>query len=173
MAIHYEAWCTVANQNGFKLDKDLYLSMAGIPANKVTQTINEQYHLSLDPKSISRQKGLAFLELVRDHPITEIKSVVNIVRKYHGVLPMAIGTGSRRSIAKIVIQSLCLEDYIPILVAADDVMRHKPFPDTFMKCAEMMDIPYENCMVFEDGNPGLEAAKTAGMTPVDVRLFNH
>jgi HAD superfamily hydrolase (TIGR01509 family) len=56
-------------------------------------------------------------------------------------------------------------------VTADDVVRHKPDPETFLKCAEMMGVEPEFCQVFEDGELGMQAAQRAGMILTDVRPF--
>jgi len=143
--------------------------MAGIPAEKVVHVINEKYSLSLSPADISKQKAEAFLEIVKTTSIKAIDPVVQIVKDYYGKLPMALGTGSRKAIAKMTIDSIGLTPYFEILVAAEDVVHHKPYPDTFLRCAELLKIEPEYCMVFEDGEPGLDAAKRAGMVPVDIR----
>ncbi len=54
------------------------------------------------------------------------------------------------------------------VVAADHVVNHKPAPDTFLLCAERMGVAPEKCVVFEDADFGLQAAKRAGMDAVDV-----
>ncbi|HAT1616567.1 TPA: HAD-IA family hydrolase, partial [Raoultella ornithinolytica] len=56
-------------------------------------------------------------------------------------------------------------------IAADHVQNHKPAPDTFLLCAERMGVAPERCVVFEDADFGLQAAKRAGMDAVDVRLL--
>ena len=48
---------------------------------------------------------------------------------------------------------------------------HKPEPETFMKCAELLNIEPQYCQVFEDGELGMQAAHTAGMLLTDVRPF--
>ncbi len=84
---------------------------------------------------------------------------------------MAVGTGGKRTIASETLQILGLDKYIPILVSADDVENHKPEPETFLKCAELMGISPRNCQVFEDANLGFQAAKAAGMMLTDVTPF--
>jgi HAD superfamily hydrolase (TIGR01509 family) len=56
-----------------------------------------------------------------------------------------------------------LDKYFDILVSNEDVARPKPFPDTFLKCAELMGVPPSVCEVFEDAQLGIEAAQSAGM----------
>ena len=59
------------------------------------------------------------------------------------------------------------------IVTADDVTHHKPEPETFLKCAELVGVKAENCQVLEDGVLGMEAAKTAGMFLIDVRPITY
>ena len=51
----------------------------------------------------------------------------------------------------------------PAIVSADDVENSKPDPETFFKCADQLNVPYDNCIVFEDAPKGVEAAANAGM----------
>ena len=49
--------------------------------------------------------------------------------------------------------------------------RHKPDPDIFLEAARRIGIAPEHCLVFEDAEPGLEAARRAGMRALDIRRF--
>ena len=51
---------------------------------------------------------------------------------------------------------------------AADVARGKPEPDIFLLAAERMGVPPARCLVFEDGEPGLVAARRAGMQALYV-----
>jgi HAD superfamily hydrolase (TIGR01509 family) len=66
---------------------------------------------------------------------------------------------------------LGLEKYFEILVSKEDVPHPKPAPDTFLRCAEIMQAEPADCQVFEDGDPGLRAARTAGMIATDIRPY--
>lgn len=69
------------------------------------------------------------------------------------------------------LQHLGLLNHFDAIVGADDVKRHKPEPDTFLRCAELIGVPATRCVVFEDADFGLQAAHAAGMDAVDVRLL--
>jgi HAD superfamily hydrolase (TIGR01509 family) len=56
-------------------------------------------------------------------------------------------------------------------VTAEDTERHKPEPDVFLEAARRLKIDANDCLVFEDADLGVEAAKRAGMRCVDVRHF--
>ena len=101
--------------------------------------------------------------------VKPIDAVVAVAKENYGKLPMAVGTGSDRRRAETMLRHANLLHLFVGLVCAEDVKRHKPYPDTFMKCADIMGIPYECCEVFEDGTPGLQAASSAVMIATDVK----
>lgn len=88
---------------------------------------------------------------------------------YYKKLPMALGTGGTKAIATKTMKIVKLDSYFDILVTADDVKNHKPHPDTFLQAAEQLGISPERCLVFEDGEPGINAAKAANMEVLDIR----
>ena len=74
---------------------------------------------------------------------------------------MAIASGSSRKswvplLAKFGIQA-------DALVGAEDVKRGKPHPDLFLCAAEKLGVQPANCIVIEDSEAGIDAAKAAGM----------
>ena len=84
---------------------------------------------------------------------------------------MSLGTGGTEYIATETIKAADLTSYFDIMVSADDVTNFKPHPETFLKCAEKMGVSPEKCLVFEDGQPGIDAAIAAGMQFLDIRTI--
>lgn len=78
-------------------------------------------------------------------------------------IKMAIGSAAIPFNIAFVLDNLRLNDYFPILVSADDVVTSKPHPDTFLQCAEALNVSPSDCIVFEDAPKGVEAAQNAGM----------
>ena len=105
------------------------------------------------------------------HLAKPIDPVVEIVKKYHGKLPMAIGTGGNRKAVERTLVLTGLRKYFEIIVTANDVDNFKPHPETFLRCAELMNVDPAHIEVFEDGAQGLEAARMAGMIATDVRTW--
>jgi len=84
---------------------------------------------------------------------------------------MSIGTGSTQFGARRTLSILNMEHYFNPIITADDVTNFKPAPDTFLKCAELMGVAPKDCVVFEDGILGIQAAETAGMMVIDVNNY--
>ena len=59
-----------------------------------------------------------------------------------------------------------------IIVSGDDMPRTKPYPDIFIKTAELLKLHTNECLVIEDSSNGVKAAKMAGMYCVAFRNPN-
>lgn len=166
---HLNAWKKFAANHGFSFPDNLFYELTGVPTIKLVPIINEKLGLDLDVTETVSEKEKYFLELLSG--VKPIMKVVEVAEEYFGRLPMSLGTGGRRDIANLTIKAAGLEKYFPIMVAAEDVENHKPHPDTFLKCAELMNVSPKFCQVFEDGDLGLEAGRRAGMITTDIRKY--
>lgn len=167
LPVHMTTWNKVGETYGFKFDPQIMLEMTGRATIEFARRIVDQYELSVDPEEIVKLKQETFWDL--SQLLEPVKEIISIVKEYHGKLPMAVGTGASRKSTEVQLKELQIAGYFDAVVTANDVTRHKPNPDTFLKCAELMGVEPEKCQVFEDGDLGIEAAKKAGMMVTDVR----
>jgi len=166
MPIHFIAYRNILREFGVEFTPELFITLAGVPAIQTISRINELFGTSLDPEKFGKLKEAEYeKEMVRMQPV---EPVVQLIREYHGKLPMSVGTGGYRRLAWKTLEILDLKNYFSILVSTEDVENHKPAPDTFLKCAELMGVDPAYCQVFEDGQLGIEAARAGGMMAVDV-----
>ncbi|WP_194208147.1 fructose-1-phosphate/6-phosphogluconate phosphatase [Superficieibacter sp. 1612_C1] len=166
---HRKAWNEVLGGYGLSFDMAAMVSLNGSPTWRIAQAIIELNQADLDPHQLAREKTDAVKAMLLD--TVQPLPLIEVVKAWHGRRPMAVGTGSERAIAEALLAHLDLRRYFSAVVAADDVKNHKPAPDTFLLCAERMGVAPEKCVVFEDADFGLQAARLAGMDAVDVRLL--
>ena len=103
-----------------------------------------------------------FLEMLTD--VTPIEPVRAIAERYRGVLPMAVASGGYREVIGKTIRFVGITDWFDAMVCAEDTARHKPEPDVFLEAARRLGVADPTkCVVFEDTDIGLEAARLAGM----------
>lgn len=166
---HRKAWDQVLSRYGLSFDEQVIAGLNGSPSWRVAQVIIASHQADLDPFRLAQEKTDAvkvmLLDCVRPLPLIEV------VKEYHGRKRMAVGTGSEHAMADALLEHLGLRDCFDVIVGADDVERHKPEPDTFLRCAALIGVAPERCVVFEDADFGLQAARAAGMDVVDVRLL--
>ena len=170
MPSHYLSWKKLADAQNFEFTEELFYSLAGVPTQKIALLLNDKYGLSLDPEKVEEEKESMFLEIV-GKTLKPVNAVVDILKKYYGKMPVSCGTGNIREIALLTLEYIGLDGYFDIIVTAEDVNYPKPHPETFLKCAKLMGVKPDVCQVFEDGEPGLRAAKEAGMFASDVRPY--
>lgn len=166
MPVHFNVYRNILKNYGVDFTPEIFDTLAGIPAIGTFEKINEIYGLNLDAFEMGHYKEAEYEKMM--HLIKPIEPVVDIILQYHGKLPMAVGTGGFTRLSWKALKILNLDKYFNILVSSEDVKNHKPFPDTFLKCAELMGVVPEFCQVFEDGKLGMKAAETAGMMAVNV-----
>ena len=95
--------------------------------------------------------------------------MVAIARREKGKRKLAVASGGWKRVVKESLTLVGVEDLFDAIVGADDVEKGKPEPDVFLKAAEKIGVLPGNCLVYEDGDLGIEAAKRAGMEVIDVR----
>ena len=61
---------------------------------------------------------------------------------------------------------------VDAIITADRVTHSKPHPECFLLGAETLDVPVENCIVFEDSFHGIEAGNRAGMKVIGLATTN-
>lgn len=98
-----------------------------------------------------------------------IESVVAVAAAYRGKLPIAVASGGYRDTITRTLDRLGIRDWFDAMVTAEDTPRHKPEPDVFLEAAKRLKVDPAKCVVFEDTDIGLEAARRAGMPGIDVR----
>lgn len=161
MPAHLKAWQITANEFGFPFEINWLHALGGMPSKKIVAEINRVYGLDLAPETVSQFKMKTFAENSNDISVIEVTE--QMLQKYYNQKAIAIGTGSQRESAQRLLTQTGLIDKIDVIVAANDVIGHKPEPDTFLLAAKRLNVEPEQCVVFEDTLLGLQAAHAAGM----------
>lgn len=81
-------------------------------------------------------------------------------------LRCAVGSSGYRANVDFVLDKCHIERYFQAAVAGDEVTRCKPDPEIYLTAAAKLGLKAEECIVFEDAEAGIEAAKRAGMKVV-------
>ncbi|HDX8594794.1 TPA: beta-phosphoglucomutase family hydrolase [Aeromonas dhakensis] len=166
MPRHLDAWEATSAEFGLPFDRAQLNEYGGIPTRKIVAILAEQHGLTIDVEAFTRRKVALYMEHIQQ--VSVFPAMWELVRRCHGKVPMGIGTGSPRNQAESILKSTGLDAYIQVVVSADDVVNHKPHPDTFLQVAEQLGANPANCLVFEDTQIGLQAGRAAGMGTVLV-----
>jgi beta-phosphoglucomutase family hydrolase len=167
--VHMECWNEICKTFNYQFQIEVLTRMTGMPTRRFAEYIKQDSGCELSVDEIMKLKQGHFHRLV--HTIKPFDKMAAFVKENHGKIPMSVGTGGSRRSSRLILETIGMLSYFDIVVTADDVTKHKPEPDTFLKCAELMGIKPGLCQVFEDGEMGMMAARTAGMMVTDVREY--
>lgn len=170
MPAHYRAWLHVTKHHGILFDEDRFYALGGRPTRDILATLANEASIEIDLDHASEMKETAFLEQVKH--VKAIDPVIAALRRAHGHLPVAVVTGGYRDVCEKILLQIGIREFFDCIVASEDTNRHKPHPDPFLEAARRLGVAPEGCLVWEDSDLGIEAARQAGMSWIDVRSFH-
>lgn len=169
MPSHAKAWEMVGQHFGYPFNGNLLYEMGGAPVKTIALEMMKRHTMPLDQLNnvieLKREYGK---ELIMKH--AALLPAANVVRSFYSKKPLALGTGSHRAMTEILLDKFDFEKYFSAIITAEDIQNHKPAPDTFLRCAELIKVKPQRCLVFEDGDLGIQAGLRAGMDVFDVRV---
>jgi HAD superfamily hydrolase (TIGR01509 family) len=171
MPVHFGVWQVVARRHGLTFPEERFYSLGGVPTPRIAAMLIAEAGLTLDAVAVAAEKEQVYVDglfsgALAVRPIEPIIAIAR-ARKADGLL--AIASGSSRRLVTHTLEALGIADWFGAVVAAEDTVRHKPDPDVFLEAARRLAVDPARCTVYEDTDLGLEAARRAGMTGVDVR----
>jgi HAD superfamily hydrolase (TIGR01509 family) len=168
MPAHYKAWLAMLGRFGIPFPETRFYAMGGMPTASIIRILAGEVGVVVtDVDAMVLEKEQLFLAHL--DAVTPIQPVISIAAAHRGKLPIAVASGGYRDTITRTLDRLAIRDWFNAMVTAEDTTRHKPDPDVFLEAARRLNVEAAKCVVFEDTDIGLEAARRAGMLGIDVR----
>lgn len=167
MPLHSAAWSEALQPYGIDCPPSFIDTHAGLPAEQVAKEAASHWGVELDPANVAAKKEALFEQKI--HLAGPVEVVLETARGYFGKLPMGVVSGGIGKLVQLTLEGIGAAELFPVIVTADDPVAPKPSPEIFLEAARRLGVEPTKCHVFEDGDPGIIAAKAAGMTCTDVR----
>jgi len=169
MPTHYIAWSRSMAAHGIDFPETRFYSLGGVPAVPIINMLAQEHGLSVNAEEIAEAKEKLFLDLIGEvQPVVPVKAIAQFHREH---IPMAIATGSETWVAEKILKALGIHEWFGAVVGADQIANPKPAPDVYLKAAELIGVDPKRCHAFEDTALGMESARNAGMTVVDIHTL--
>lgn len=169
MPWHFKTWQLVVSEMGSPLKGDaLMKELYGNGAELMNRLIPGRIFTEEEAKAIVDAKEERYRRMYGNE-ITVLEGAREFLEEaFKMQIPMGIGTASNQANIDFAIDFLNLRHYLSAIVGADDVQLSKPHPETWLKLADALQTPPEQCIVFEDAPKGVEAAQKAGMKSIAI-----
>lgn len=169
---HYQAWKTMADELGVYFDETINHRLRGVSRMDSLEIILERYEgpdLSLREKEkLAEKKNEIYRTLLEsmtpDDVTKEVRDTLTKLREKG--YKLAIGSSSKN--AKFILEKVELKDAFDAISDGNNITKSKPDPEVFLKAAEYLGLPPKACMVVEDAEAGIEAAKRVACTQLEL-----
>jgi HAD superfamily hydrolase (TIGR01509 family) len=166
MPLHFLAWKKALAEWDCPFEEKIFYAWGGMPVAEIISTLNAKHGLRMPVEEVSRRKEGLYFELLPK--LKAVPEVVEHIEAQHGRIPFAVVSGSTRESVVASLTVLKLLDRFDTLVCAGEYKKSKPDPEAFLMAAENLRVAPKSCLVFEDTEMGIQAAKAAGMASVRV-----
>jgi beta-phosphoglucomutase len=162
---HYMAWKALADEEGIYFDEQINNRLRGVSRmesleiilERAFKTYTEEEKIAMATKKNDIYKEL----LVQMSPADLLEDVAKTLKGLkEGGVKIAIGFSSKN--ARTILNQIGLGDTFDKISDGNNISNSKPDPEVFLKAAEMLGLDPKNCLVVEDAEAGIAAAKAGG-----------
>ncbi|MCX7709669.1 MAG: beta-phosphoglucomutase [Clostridia bacterium] len=168
---HYLAWKRLAREFGFDFTEDDNEQFKGVSRMRCMELLASMAGLNLSDEEkvhLADLKNTWYVEYIsnmnKDEILPGFLSFITDLREKG--YKTALASASKN--AGLILERLEIKDCFDSVVDGNDVQRSKPDPQVFEMAASRLGIDQERCIVFEDAQAGIDAAKAAKMTCIGI-----
>ena len=164
---HYQAWQALADRLGLAFDREKNNLLRGVSRMASLEIVlGEQTgtYSSAEKEKFAEEKNCLYRQfLSRMSPADldpEVKTTLEYIRD--AGMKTAIGSSSKNT--PYILERIGLDRFFDAVSDGNCITHSKPHPEVFLKAAEMIRLPPEDCLVVEDAHAGVEAAVLGGFS---------
>ena len=170
---HWRSWQAVMAREGVAISKADFLATFG---QRNEEILRGWLGPSTHPhriRQVGADKEIAYRSYVTAEGVAPLPGAAECVRSLHTAgWRQAIASSGPRLNVEVMHAALGFDGLIEILVSAEDVSAGKPDPEVFLVAARRLGVKFDRCVVVEDAEAGIEAARRAGMRSIGVGSGN-
>ena len=167
-AVYVDAMRHAVEAVGFSMSDAFAHSLIGIPGLESNAIIREHLGAAFPFENYNRRYEQRVRLVLEEAVPVKAGAAALLAALTERGLKLAVATSARREPAERNLRRSALLDHVPVLVTRDDVARGKPYPDVFLRAAELLGVAPASCLAVEDLFNGVRAAHAAGMMTVMV-----
>jgi HAD superfamily hydrolase (TIGR01509 family) len=165
--LYFQATREVLATIDIELTRELYIEHfltkdTGVSALAISKGISDG-----DIEELRRVRNERYTQLLRTEPLV-IDGVRDVLVALHGSHSMGIVTSSRQDHFDVIHERSGLLPYFQFVLTSADFSKSKPDPEPYLLALERSGFHKDECLVIEDSERGLAAAKAAGLRCIVV-----
>ena len=161
---HFKADIDTMAEYGVIKDQKFYEAFAGTLTSDRMRILKDLFKLDIPVEEMVKKREDMILEIMAREDIKPVSGIPEFLKsiKNRG-LKTAVASSSGYDLIGLILSRLGISEYFDSITSGNDVKRGKPSPDIFLLAAEKIGAEPSKCLVVEDSENGVRAAKAAGM----------
>ncbi len=161
---HFKADIETMAQYGVIKDQKFYEAYAGTLTADRMRMLKEMFCLDVPVEEMTAKREQMILDIMAREDIVPVSGIPEFLKGIkERKLVTAVASSSDYKLIDLILDRLKIAEYFDSITSGSDVKRGKPSPDVFLLAAERINMKPEECLVVEDSENGVKAAKAAGM----------
>jgi beta-phosphoglucomutase len=166
--LHRAAWTEYSGRYGVETTEAMQTRMYGRRNDEIVRDFLGDHLTDAEVFEHGAAKERLYRELMGPRLAESLVPGVRDFIARHANLPVALATNAEPGNVNFVLDSAGLRHFFTAIVDGHQVSRPKPHPEIYLRAADLLGIPPEFCVVFEDSTAGVQAALAAGMRVVGI-----
>lgn len=161
---HYEALNKSLNLFGYNISRfDHLTKFDGLPTKDKLNILSTEYNLPYELHSfINEMKQSYTMEIVHTKCKPLFIHEFALSRLKMEGYKLAVASNSVKNTVTTMMEKAALTPYLDLMISNEDVKKGKPDPEMYIKTIGLLGLKPEECVVVEDNENGIRAAKAAG-----------
>lgn len=173
---HYQAWKQISDQEQIYFDREINERLRGVSRMESLEIIlshSDKKYSENEKSLLAQQKNEIYCELLNKLSSNDIlPGVINLLMSLIARnIKIAIGSSSKNT--PFILDQIGLATNFDAIADGNSIKNSKPDPEVFLLAAKMLGVDPEECVVIEDAQAGIDAAKAAGMKAVGIGSAAH
>lgn len=169
--LHYDAWKKLSDEMNWEFDRELNEKLRGISRMDSIHVIMDHNGVTLDEPTVvelATKKNDIYVEsldnMTPDDYLPGARELLTHLRSEG--YRVALGSASKN--AHKVLKQLNAVHFFDVIGDGNSVTKSKPAPDIFLYASDKLGLRPESCIVFEDAEKGIDAAKAGNFHSVGI-----
>jgi len=152
------------NKLGITLTDQEHFAYVGKSTKNMWEDLRTKFNLHQSIEDLLAQDKEKYFAYLRKNEMQPIPGVYDFIKECynHNYMLILASSASMENI-DIVLNLFSLSTYFTYKISGAELLHSKPHPEIFLKACSLANVTPENCLVIEDSENGVNAAKTAGM----------
>jgi HAD superfamily hydrolase (TIGR01509 family) len=172
--VHSYAYFQHFSELKIDVSKEMFTSFMGNSTRNTFQKLKDMFPIEGEVEELIQRKRTLFNDAFDSkEDLYLIEGVEKLIQDLHANgMQLILASSAAKVTIERVFNRFGLHQYFTHIVSGEDFPNSKPHPEIFEYAASLSNAPKENCIVIEDSNNGVRAAKGAGLFCVGYNSAN-